>query len=154
MFPVRYGQTYKVEMSFKLKTEQWLISKIVIIMLRRLGYCNWTGVLLSAVNDVKESGYLPSEDLLLLHRKADQQRLRDHCVTCCKAEETCLTANNWFMRAAVLIASALIRKLICLQPLCSPVLQLEVSTNKKNKRTSFLKFSGSLVVLFSVTRPL
>jgi hypothetical protein len=33
VFPVRYGQTYRVELSFKLKTGRWVMSRIVIIIL-------------------------------------------------------------------------------------------------------------------------
>jgi hypothetical protein len=33
MFPVRYGQTYRVELSFKRKTGRWIMSKIMIIVL-------------------------------------------------------------------------------------------------------------------------
>jgi hypothetical protein len=32
-FPVRYGQTYRVELSFKLKPGQWIMFRIVIVIL-------------------------------------------------------------------------------------------------------------------------
>jgi hypothetical protein len=33
MFPVRYGQTYKVDLSFKQKTGQWIMSRFVTVLL-------------------------------------------------------------------------------------------------------------------------
>jgi hypothetical protein len=33
VFPVRYGQTYRVELSFKQKTGRWVMSRIVILLL-------------------------------------------------------------------------------------------------------------------------
>jgi hypothetical protein len=33
VFPVRYGQTYRVELSFKSKTGRWIVSRIVIVVL-------------------------------------------------------------------------------------------------------------------------
>jgi hypothetical protein len=33
VFPVRYGQTYRVELSFKRKAGRWLMSRIVIVTL-------------------------------------------------------------------------------------------------------------------------
>jgi hypothetical protein len=33
VFPVRYGQTYRVELSFKEKTGRWIMSRIVIVIL-------------------------------------------------------------------------------------------------------------------------
>jgi hypothetical protein len=33
VFPVKYGQTYRVELNFKLKTGRWIMSRIVIVIL-------------------------------------------------------------------------------------------------------------------------
>jgi hypothetical protein len=33
VFPVRYGQTFRVEMSFRQKTRRWIMPKIVIVIL-------------------------------------------------------------------------------------------------------------------------
>jgi hypothetical protein len=33
VFHVRYGQTYRVELSFKQKTGRWIMSRIVIVIL-------------------------------------------------------------------------------------------------------------------------
>jgi hypothetical protein len=33
VFPVRYGQTYSVEMSFQQKTGRWIMSRIGIVIL-------------------------------------------------------------------------------------------------------------------------
>jgi hypothetical protein len=33
VFPVRYGQTYRVELCFKQKTGRWIMSRIVIVIL-------------------------------------------------------------------------------------------------------------------------
>jgi hypothetical protein len=33
VFPVRYGQTYRLWLSFKQKTGQWIMSRIVIVIL-------------------------------------------------------------------------------------------------------------------------
>jgi hypothetical protein len=33
VFPVRYGQTYRVELSFEQKTGRWIMSRIVIVIL-------------------------------------------------------------------------------------------------------------------------
>jgi hypothetical protein len=33
VFPVRYGQTYRVELSFKEKTGRWIMSRSMIVIL-------------------------------------------------------------------------------------------------------------------------
>jgi hypothetical protein len=33
VFPVKYGQVYSAELSFKQKTGRWIMSRIVIVML-------------------------------------------------------------------------------------------------------------------------
>jgi hypothetical protein len=33
MFPVRYGQTYRVKLSFKQETGRWIMPRIVIVIL-------------------------------------------------------------------------------------------------------------------------
>jgi hypothetical protein len=33
VFPVKYGQTYRVELSFKYTTGRWIMSRIVIVIL-------------------------------------------------------------------------------------------------------------------------
>jgi hypothetical protein len=33
VFPVKYGQTYRVELSFKQNTGQWIMSRIIVVML-------------------------------------------------------------------------------------------------------------------------
>jgi hypothetical protein len=33
VFPVRYGQIYRVELSFKSKTGRWIMSRIVVFIL-------------------------------------------------------------------------------------------------------------------------
>jgi hypothetical protein len=34
VFPVRYGQTYRVELSFKLKTGKGIMSRTVVVILK------------------------------------------------------------------------------------------------------------------------
>jgi hypothetical protein len=34
MFPVRYGHTYRAELSFKYKTGRWIMLRIVIVILK------------------------------------------------------------------------------------------------------------------------
>jgi hypothetical protein len=33
MFPVKYGQTYSVELSFKCKAGRWIMTRILIVIL-------------------------------------------------------------------------------------------------------------------------